>query len=86
MIDMGADLQRAYDDGYAHGIADAMRYIFCRERLPNEPGVYKVIDHNGHEAIYVFTGTDSSKEYWKRCVKAWMPLPESPKEDDYDHT
>ena len=23
MIDMGADLQRAYDDGYAHGIADA---------------------------------------------------------------
>ena len=23
MIDMGTDLQRAYDDGYAHGIADA---------------------------------------------------------------
>lgn len=75
MFDVGADLQRAYDDGYAHGIADAMQYIFCREGLPEKPGAYKVIDHNGCIAIYVFTGTDSSKEYWKRCVKAWMPNP-----------
>lgn len=75
MIDVGADLQRAYDDGYAHGIADAMQYIPCSERLPKKPDVYKVIDHNGCIAIYMFTGTDSSKEYWKRCVKAWMPKP-----------
>lgn len=38
MIDIGADLQRAYDDGYAHGIADAMRWIPCSERLPDRFG------------------------------------------------
>ena len=36
MIDVGADLQRAYDDGYTHGISDAMKWIPCSERLPDE--------------------------------------------------
>ena len=66
---------KIHDLAYQEGIADAMQYIFCREGLPEKPGAYKVIDHNGCIAIYVFTGTDSSKEYWKRCVKAWMPKP-----------
>ena len=70
-----AQFYKIHDLAYQEGIADAMQYIFCREGLPEKPGAYKVIDHNGCIAIYVFTGTDRSKEYWKRCVKAWMPKP-----------
>lgn len=44
------------------------------KRLPEEPGEYHVTNHLGHVVRYVFNDTASSKEYWRRCAIAWMPL------------
>ena len=52
-------------------------WIPVTERLPEESGLYQVTDMQGHVVRYVFNANESSVEYWKRCVKAWMPLPES---------
>ena len=52
------------------------RWIPCSTRLPEKPNVYTVTDSNDRVVRFAFTGTDSSREYWKRCAKAWMPLPE----------
>ena len=52
-------------------------WIPVTEKLPEESGSYQVTTTHGKVATYVF-GADSisSHEYWKRCVLAWMPLPE----------
>ena len=52
------------------------RWIPCSERLPEKPNMYTVTDSKGDVVRFIFTGTESSKEYWRRCAKAWMPLPE----------
>lgn len=47
------------------------------ERLPEKSGVYTVTDSKGDVVRFVFiTHSDSSRKYWYRCAKAWMPLPE----------
>lgn len=52
-------------------------WIPVTEKLPKESGVYTVTDFKGDVVRFVFvTGSDSSRKYWYRCVKAWMPLPE----------
>lgn len=52
-------------------------WIPVTERLPKKSGVYTVTDHKGDVVRFVFnTGSDSSRRYWYRCAKAWMPLPE----------
>lgn len=56
-------------------------WIPCSERLPKKPNVYMVTDHNGDVVRFGFYGTESSREYWLRCAKAWMPLPEPYKGD-----
>lgn len=56
-------------------------WIPVMERLPEESGLYQVTDMQGHVVRYVFNANESSVEYWRRCVKAWMPLPESYKGD-----
>ena len=91
MIDVGEDLQRTYDDGYAHGIADAMKWISCSERLP---------EHGGRYLISVLDGINrrtTVAPYLPRCkawtmtgrmaswqVIAWMPLPEPYREEEQD--
>lgn len=52
------------------------RWIPVTERLPEESGLYQVTDMQGDVVRYVFNVSESSEEYWRRCVKAWMPLPE----------
>ena len=51
-------------------------WIPCSERMPEKVGVYLVTDHKGDVARYVFFDSETSKDYWKRCVTAWMPIPE----------
>ena len=52
-------------------------WIPVTEKLPKESGVYTVTDSKGDVVRFVFvTGSDSSRKYWYRCAKAWMPLPE----------
>ena len=51
-------------------------WIPVTERLPEESGLYQVTDRWGNVVRYVFNTNGGSVDYWKRCVKAWMPLPE----------
>jgi hypothetical protein len=51
-------------------------WIPCSERLPEKPNIYTVTDSKGDVVRFVFSDTESSREYWLRCAKAWMPLPE----------
>lgn len=44
-MDIGKDLQRAYDDGYEHGKQDAVTWIPVTERLPEENGRYLTVVH-----------------------------------------
>ena len=91
MIDVGADLQRAYDDGYAHGIADAMKWISCSERLPEHGGRYLIsvldgINRRTTVAPYLprckAWAMNGRMAYW--MVIAWLPLPEPYREEEQD--
>lgn len=56
-------------------------WIPVTEKLPKKSGVYTITDSKGDVVRFVFvTGSDSSRKYWYRCAKAWMPLPEPYKE------
>ena len=48
----------------------------CSERLPDKPSTYMVTDGKGDVVRFVFYDSKCNREYWKRCAKAWMPLPE----------
>ena len=52
------------------------QWIPCSERLPEKPNMYTVTDSKGDVVRFVFYDTESSREYWLRCAKAWMPLPD----------
>ncbi len=58
------------------------RWVPVKERLPETSGLYTVTDMTGNVVRYIFTGTDSSKRYWKRNAKAWRPLPEPYKAEE----
>jgi hypothetical protein len=51
-------------------------WIPATERLPEEDGVYLVTTSKGQVQVHVFNHNGNSEEYWMRCNKAWMPLPE----------
>lgn len=78
------DLTRFYDNEVtARKLIDEQptiqpepHWIPVTERLPEESGLYQVTDMQGNVVRYVFNVSESSEEYWRRCVKAWMPLPE----------
>ena len=71
--------------GYAHEKESEERktgrWIPCSERLPEKPNMYTVTDSKGDVVRFVFYDTESSREYWLRCAKAWMPLPEPYQEE-----
>ena len=60
--------------GFKHE-KSAQRWIPCSERLP-EDGLYLVTTSKGQVQVHVFSHNGNSEEYWMRCNKAWMPLPE----------
>lgn len=71
-----------FEEEAIHAVLDAIpNWIPVTERLPEESGLYQVTDMQGNVVRYVFNVSEGSEEYWRRCVKAWMPLPEPYKED-----
>ena len=73
-----------YVKGYEDGKADAMQWIPCSERLPEEKGDYLVTSKGSIWVANWFNYT-----WWgieKHCrwtdVEAWMPLPEPYKEEE----
>ena len=67
-----------FEEDAIHAVIDALpHWIPVTERLPEKSGVYTVTDHKGDVVRFVFNAhSDSSRIYWYRCAKAWMPLPE----------
>lgn len=57
------------------------KWIPVTERLPEKPNMYTVTDSKGDVVRFIYTATKSSRECWKRCAKAWMPLPEPYREE-----
>lgn len=94
MIDIGKDLQNAYEEGYKQGRYDEkvetemslpQRWIPVSERLPEEGQMCLVCD-KGYIGIDTYLGHGGIFE-WKIYVKnydAWMPLPEPYKEGGQD--
>lgn len=79
-----AQIEKAYDIGYAEGKADAEpQWIPCSKRMPEEYGNYLITTHDGNVDIgtidpkkkSVWSACDSDGFYWLREVVAWMPLP-----------
>ncbi len=60
------------------------QWIPVTERLPEKVGMYQVTNIYGNVVRYVFNCNESSENYWKRCVKAWMPLPKPYREEQTD--
>lgn len=52
------------------------RWIPVSERLPESDGCYLVTEKSNRVCTYVFREDGNSEEYWKRCIKAWISLPE----------
>ena len=78
MIDVGADLQRAYDDGYAHGIADAMKWISSSERLPNHELAIVQYGDGDFDLLQFPTA------YRRKDIVAWLSLPEPYKGEKHE--
>lgn len=57
-------------------LPSAQQWIPVSERLPKKVDNYLVTTHSGQIARYIYMGNGSSKDYWMRCVAAWMPLPD----------
>ena len=57
-------------------IVQEPHWIPCSERLPEEDGLYLVTTSKGQVQVHVFSHNGNSEEYWMRCNKAWIPLPE----------
>ena len=60
---------------------EPQRWIPVTEALP-EDGLYIVTTSKGQVQVHVFSHNGNSEEYWMRCNKAWMPLPEPYKESE----
>ena len=93
MMDIGKDLQNAYDEGYKQGRFDekveAERWIPCSERLPQINTSVITCDADGDIHLdYIIKLGDSSLEFCQNAcygdcdVIAWMPLPEPYKGGD----
>lgn len=60
-------------------------WIPVTERLPEEEGFYLVTRRITDDvATFIFRRTLTSKDYWKRCVTAWKPLPQPYKAESED--
>ena len=81
--DLFPDVSEEYKKGYRDGLRDKPEphWIPVTERLPDEDGLYLVTTSKGQAQVHVFSHNGNSEEYWMRCNKAWMPLPEPYREE-----
>lgn len=85
MMDIGADLQRAYDEGYADGKRDAASPWHRVEEPPDTDEYVLAFDGD----IVVMASFDGEK-WWQHDTfesftispSHWMPLLEPPKEEE----
>lgn len=78
-----ANLKNAILD--APSVTLTQKWIPVTERLPKKEGFYLVTRRITNDvATFIFRRTQTSKDYWKRCVAAWMPLPKPYKQEIED--
>ena len=63
------------DVKHAPTIEPEQKWIPVSKKFPDTPGMYTVTDSKGDVVRFVFYCNESTREYWERCAKAWMPLP-----------
>lgn len=79
-FDIGKAQQIAYDEGYEQGKRDAVKWIPCKERLPEKPKGY------GNYIVMIADAVAPTSLYWdgdkwfdgfcfEYDVIAWMPFP-----------
>ncbi len=91
-MDIGKDLQRAYDDGYEQGKQDAVKWTPVTERLPDSDTEYVLCCGSKGGMFVGWTAIKSYDESGKctgfqnsgkgRSFTHWMPLPEPPKDGE----
>ena len=87
-IDIGADLQKAYDDGYEEGKHNAApRWVRCDDRLPmyGQEVLAARLYGDGEIFYEIITAhlcdIHNERGVWNATnITHWMPLPEPPKE------
>ena len=89
-MDIGKDLQRAYDDGYEQGKQDAVKWIPVTERLPQIEKDVLVCAYGTLIRTWCLH-KKYSKRFWEteegyfddfNAVSHWMPLPDLPKDGE----
>lgn len=87
-MDIGKDLQRAYDDGYEQGKRDAMEWTPVTERWPEQfKPVLVYYNRNGYSGMGVAEYYhDGDTKVWRGfggfIPTHWMPLPEPPEDGE----
>lgn len=80
------DYSNPYEKGEAIVMAinalQAQEWVPCKERLPEEDGLYLVTTSKGQVQVHIFNHNGNSEEYWTRCNKAWKPMQEPYQEDE----
>ena len=79
-VDIGAELQKAYDEGYADGKRDAAPRWHRVEEPPKEEGKYLVYDGRGNYFV-AWWGQRLGWCYDPKFFRYWMPI-EPPKEEN----
>ena len=84
MVDVGKELQAAFDDGYAEGFAKASEWISVKDRLPEDDR--NVLVYDDHDIQFWVAWHDECHNNWYTQegesvygVSHWMPLPQPPK-------
>lgn len=76
--------RKQYEKGYEDGKAEAMRWIPCSERLPEDDGLYITTKRNPITGRLpaVSMSFFIEGDFQSSRVVAWMPLPEPYKEEE----
>jgi hypothetical protein len=84
MVDVGKELQAAFDDGYKEGLTKANEWISAKDRLPEDDR--NVLVYDDHDIQFWVAWHDECHNNWYTQegdrvygVTHWMPLPQLPK-------
>lgn len=81
----GEDVHIVLLEPFMHVAVPCYQWIPVEAMLPDKPSMYVVTDRKGNVVVFAFYGTDSSRKFWLKYAKAWMPLPDPYTEKGVEH-